>query len=66
MASYAPPTQDSAIFNPLFFVSGQEGLTLNEAKKFFKDTDIFGNNNVLGYGDADTQGGYDFYGNRIG
>ena len=35
MASYAPPTQDSAIFNPLFFVSGQEGLTLNEAKKFF-------------------------------
>jgi hypothetical protein len=47
---------------------GGSGLATlyNEAKKFFKDTDIFGNNNVLGYGDADTQGGYDFYGNRIG
>lgn len=35
MASYPPPNQNVAIFNPLNFVSGGEGLTLDEGKKFF-------------------------------
>ena len=35
MASYPPPNQNVAIFNPLNFISGGEGLTLDEGKKFF-------------------------------
>lgn len=35
MASYPPPNENVAIFNPLNFISGGEGLTLQEGKKFF-------------------------------
>jgi hypothetical protein len=35
MASYPPPNENVAIFNPLNFISGGEGLTLAEGKKFF-------------------------------
>ena len=35
MASYPPPNQNVAIFNPLNFITGGEGLTLDEGKKFF-------------------------------
>lgn len=35
MASYPPPNENVAIFNPVNFISGGEGLTLQEGKKFF-------------------------------
>jgi len=35
MASYPPPNENVAIFNPLNFISGGEGLTLQEGKKYF-------------------------------
>jgi hypothetical protein len=35
MASYPPPNENLPIFNPINFISGGEGLTLAEGKKFF-------------------------------
>jgi hypothetical protein len=35
MASYPPPNENLPIFNPLNFITGGAGLTLDEGKKFF-------------------------------
>jgi hypothetical protein len=44
------------------------GYGAKDIFKFLKDLELpsFGGGSATGTGDADTQGGYDFYGNRIG